>query len=67
MRGVCTGTPYEDTAYGLDELRSDFGDNIALLVDGVTKLDKVKFGAAAPRPRPCARWSWRCPATSGCW
>ncbi|MGJ6964921.1 RelA/SpoT family protein [Streptosporangium sp. G11] len=37
----------EDTAYGLDELRSDFGDNIALLVDGVTKLDKVKFGAAA--------------------
>lgn len=37
----------EDTAYGLDELRADFGDNIALLVDGVTKLDKVKFGAAA--------------------
>ncbi|WP_326647046.1 RelA/SpoT family protein [Streptosporangium sp. NBC_01755] len=37
----------EDTAYGLDELRSDFGDNIALLVDGVTKLDKVKFGEAA--------------------
>ncbi|MFF5113981.1 RelA/SpoT family protein [Streptosporangium sp. NPDC000509] len=37
----------EDTAYSLDELRSDFGDNIALLVDGVTKLDKVKFGAAA--------------------
>ncbi|MGC5013061.1 RelA/SpoT family protein [Streptosporangium sp. DT93] len=37
----------EDTAYGLDELRSDFGDNIALLVDGVTKLDKVKFGDAA--------------------
>lgn len=37
----------EDTAYGLDELRSDFGDSIALLVDGVTKLDKVKFGDAA--------------------
>ncbi|WP_420830027.1 RelA/SpoT family protein [Planomonospora venezuelensis] len=37
----------EDTAYGLDELRADFGDNIALLVDGVTKLDKVKFGDAA--------------------
>jgi GTP pyrophosphokinase len=37
----------EDTAYSLDELRADFGDNVALLVDGVTKLDKVKFGDAA--------------------
>ncbi len=37
----------EDTAYGLDELSADFGENIALLVDGVTKLDKVKFGDAA--------------------
>ncbi|WP_344862538.1 bifunctional (p)ppGpp synthetase/guanosine-3',5'-bis(diphosphate) 3'-pyrophosphohydrolase [Planomonospora alba] len=37
----------EDTAYSLDELRADFGENIALLVDGVTKLDKVKFGDAA--------------------
>ncbi len=37
----------EDTAYSLDELRADFGDSIALLVDGVTKLDKVKFGDAA--------------------
>ncbi|GII80840.1 GTP pyrophosphokinase [Sphaerisporangium rufum] len=37
----------EDTAYGLDELSADFGEHIALLVDGVTKLDKVKFGDAA--------------------
>ncbi|WP_055505552.1 RelA/SpoT family protein [Nonomuraea pusilla] len=37
----------EDTAYSLDELRHDFGDTIASLVDGVTKLDKVKFGDAA--------------------
>ncbi|WP_093261926.1 RelA/SpoT family protein [Thermostaphylospora chromogena] len=37
----------EDTAYSLEELRADFGENIALLVDGVTKLDKVKFGDAA--------------------
>ena len=34
----------EDTDYNLEMLRSDFGDEIAMLVDGVTKLDKVKFG-----------------------
>ncbi|MDR8412229.1 bifunctional (p)ppGpp synthetase/guanosine-3',5'-bis(diphosphate) 3'-pyrophosphohydrolase [Nonomuraea sp. 3-1Str] len=37
----------EDTSYGLEELRADFGDTIGSLVDGVTKLDKVKFGDAA--------------------
>jgi guanosine-3',5'-bis(diphosphate) 3'-pyrophosphohydrolase len=37
----------EDTDYTLDELRADFGDDIAALVDGVTKLDKVKYGDAA--------------------
>ncbi|MGA9749411.1 MAG: bifunctional (p)ppGpp synthetase/guanosine-3',5'-bis(diphosphate) 3'-pyrophosphohydrolase [Nocardioides sp.] len=37
----------EDTAYTLDELRGDFGDEIAALVDGVTKLDKVKYGDSA--------------------
>ena len=34
----------EDTEYNLEMLRADFGDEIAMLVDGVTKLDKVKFG-----------------------
>jgi len=37
----------EDTAYNLETLRVDFGEEIAMLVDGVTKLDKVKFGDAA--------------------
>ncbi|HEV7934318.1 MAG TPA: bifunctional (p)ppGpp synthetase/guanosine-3',5'-bis(diphosphate) 3'-pyrophosphohydrolase [Actinomadura sp.] len=37
----------EDTSYTLDQLRQDFGDEIAALVDGVTKLDKVKYGEAA--------------------
>ncbi len=37
----------EDTDYSLDELRADFGDEIAMLVDGVTKLDKVKYGESA--------------------
>ena len=34
----------EDTDYSIDQLRADFGDEIALLVDGVTKLDKLKYG-----------------------
>ena len=34
----------EDTDYNLDQLRVDFGDEVAGLVDGVTKLDKVKYG-----------------------
>jgi GTP pyrophosphokinase len=37
----------EDTDYTLEALRQDFGDDIAALVDGVTKLDKVKYGDAA--------------------
>jgi GTP pyrophosphokinase len=37
----------EDTSYSIDRLREDFGDEIAALVDGVTKLDRVTFGDAA--------------------
>lgn len=37
----------EDTDYSLESLRDDFGDEVAMLVDGVTKLDRVKYGEAA--------------------
>jgi GTP diphosphokinase / guanosine-3',5'-bis(diphosphate) 3'-diphosphatase len=37
----------EDTGYTLEQAREDFGDQVAHLVDGVTKLDKVEFGQAA--------------------
>ncbi len=37
----------EDTDYSLESLQAEFGQEIAQLVDGVTKLDKVKYGETA--------------------
>ncbi|WP_327234156.1 HD domain-containing protein [Streptomyces sp. NBC_01317] len=37
----------EDTDVTLDQVRAEFGDEVCYLVDGVTKLEKVDYGAAA--------------------
>ncbi|GAA1348283.1 bifunctional (p)ppGpp synthetase/guanosine-3',5'-bis(diphosphate) 3'-pyrophosphohydrolase [Falsarthrobacter nasiphocae] len=36
----------EDTDYSLEELTAEFSAEVAMLVDGVTKLDKVTYGDA---------------------
>ncbi|MEV5282250.1 HD domain-containing protein [Streptomyces sp. NPDC052811] len=37
----------EDTEVTLDQVRAEFGEEVTYLVDGVTKLEKVDYGAAA--------------------
>ncbi|MFH8842139.1 RelA/SpoT family protein [Streptomyces sp. NPDC017868] len=37
----------EDTEVTLDQVRREFGDGVAYLVDGVTKVEKIDYGAAA--------------------
>jgi GTP pyrophosphokinase len=37
----------EDTSYTMDRLRADFGHEVALLVDGVTKFERAFYGEDA--------------------
>ncbi|WP_236685301.1 RelA/SpoT family protein [Demequina salsinemoris] len=37
----------EDTDFSIERMEEEFGPEISMIVDGVTKLDKVKYGDAA--------------------
>ncbi|MBT2542534.1 bifunctional (p)ppGpp synthetase/guanosine-3',5'-bis(diphosphate) 3'-pyrophosphohydrolase [Streptomyces sp. ISL-44] len=37
----------EDTDVTLDQVREEFGDEVRFIVDGVTKVEKIDYGAAA--------------------
>ncbi len=39
----------EDTGTSLDEIRREFGNEIATIVDGLTKISRVEFGSMAER------------------
>lgn len=42
----------EDTIMTDEEIREQFGDDVALLVDGVTKLQKLQFMGTGPDAKP---------------
>lgn len=42
IAGILHDVP-EDTEYGLDEVEKNFGKEIATLVEGITKLGKIKY------------------------
>jgi guanosine-3',5'-bis(diphosphate) 3'-pyrophosphohydrolase len=65
---VCAGLLHdcvEDTSATVDDISKLFGSEVALLVEGVTKLGKVRWQTARSiRRRTSARCCWRWRATS---
>ncbi len=45
LAGALLHDVVEDTSIQLDQIRSEFGPDVALLVDGVTKLTKIQFSS----------------------
>src|SRR5689334_22983766 len=43
LAGALLHDAVEDTALTLDDLVADFGSDVATIVDGVTKLDRLEF------------------------
>ena len=55
----------EDTSISKEELTKKFGEEVTALVDGVTKLTKIKFESRArPRRKTSVKWSWPWSKTS---
>lgn len=55
----------EDTEVSKEELAEQFGDTVAELVDGVSKLDKLKsHDKKKHRLKTSEKWSWRWCKTS---
>src|SRR5581483_7753763 len=48
----------EDTAVGLPEIERDFGHEVARIVDGVTKLDRVQWVSEGQRPAAARENEW---------
>lgn len=42
MAGILHDVP-EDTNYTIEDIRSNFGDDVANLIEGITKLGKIKY------------------------
>jgi GTP diphosphokinase / guanosine-3',5'-bis(diphosphate) 3'-diphosphatase len=47
LAGALLHDAVEDTNISLDDLEADFGADVAAIVDGVTKLDRLKFESQA--------------------
>lgn len=55
----------EDTEISLDSLKESFGQKVADLVDGVTKLGKIEYiSRKSSRSKTTVRCFWRWPRIS---
>ena len=49
----------EDTTVTVDEIKAEFGEQVAHIVEGVTKISKIEFASSEEaQAETSARWSW---------